>query len=304
MRRFGLTCDNLLGAEMVTAGGEIVRTDAEQNPELLWALRGGGENLGVVTTFELGLHEAGPEVHFLMPVYPAERGRDALKSFDELIRNAPDELGAIAFFGHQPDDGRLPPQARDREVLVIYGCYTGPEERAEEVTGPFRSLKGLLADFSGPKPFTEVQRYLDEDYPNGARYYWRSLYLDSLDQPVADTIQRHAALRPSPDSTLDVWALGGAVGRVDPGATAFRHRRAPYMLAVEANWESPAEDRRNVAWAREVIRDMERFSSSGSYLNFAGSAVESDAAKAAAYGPNLERLRRIKRSWDPANLFG
>jgi hypothetical protein len=304
MRRFGLTCDNLVGAEMVTSEGKIIRTKGGENPDLLWALRGGGENLGVVTTFELTLHELDPEVMFLMPIYPAEKGEEALSLLHRFIPEAPDELGVIGFYGRMSNSWKMPRSVPERDAFVFYGCYSGPKERADQATKPLRNLAGRLADLSAPMAYMQVQKFQDGDYPDGGRYYWRSLFLDDLNPQIISAVQEHAAARPSSKSTLDVWTLGGAVARVDPEDTAFRHRRARYMLAVEADWESPAEDRRNIAWARGVIEDMKRFSSRGPYMNFAGSEVENKAALAAAYGPNLQRLGRIKHRWDPANLFG
>jgi hypothetical protein len=304
MRRFGLTCDNLAGAQMVTADGKIINTSSEENPELLWALRGGGVNLGVVTSFELKAHRLGPKVMFLMPIYPADKGTEALRVLQEFVTEAPEELGVTGFYSRMSDNRRLPQSIRNRDVFVFYGCYSGPRERAEEATRPLRSLGKPLADFSKSMAFTRVQKFLDKDYPDGGRYYWRSLYLDTLAPELIQIIHEYATSRPSPASTVDVWALGGAVRRVGPADTAFFQRDASFLVAIEGNWEAPADDAANVAWVRRATAEIDRFSSHGAYLNFVGSREDIRGTLAATYGPNLDRLSEIKRSYDPDDMFG
>lgn len=304
MRRFGLSCDNLLGAEVVTPDGELRRASESENPDLLWALRGGCVNVGVVTRFDFRLHDLGPEVTLVMPIYSAERGRDLLEFMQRYISTAPNELGLIAFYGHLPEDEELPEAVRDQEVFVFFGCYSGPESSSEEITAPIRTQEGLLADLSEQLPYTELQQVLDPDYPDGMRYYWRSLYLDDLTGQMLDKIHQYGMNRPSAESTLDLWTLGGAIDALSPESTAFRQRGSRFMLAVEANWESPPTDQAAREWAREVSSALESDASRGAYMNFAGSKNESGSLLQATYGPNLSRLKEIKERYDPQNLFG
>lgn len=304
MRRFGLACDNLIGGEVVTADSEARQVSESDNPGLLWAMRGGGVNLGVVTRFDFQLHELGDQVTHVMPVYPASRGKEVMRFVDEQMAGAPDELGMIGFYAHLPDEEKLPEPVRDREVFVLYGCFSGNEKDSDKVTGPFCNRDGLLADLSSRMPYTEIQKFLDGDYPDEKRYYWRSLYLDELSDEMLDIIHRYGTERPSPGSTLDIWTLGGEVDRVDPQSTAFSKRGARYMLAVEANWGAPELDDKAMSWARAVTKDLERFAKRGVYINFAGTREEMGTTLSATYGPNLEKLMRVKRSYDPENIFG
>lgn len=304
MRRFGLTCDSLRAAELVTANGEVLRVSETEKPGLLWALRGGGVNLGVVTRFEFDVHDLGPEVNLVMPVFAADAGKDAIAAMNSYIDDAPDELGVIGFYGYLPDDEEFPEEVRGREVFVFYGCYSGPPEQAQGVTAPLVEFAEPLADLSNRLPYTELQKFLDEDYPDGGRYYWRSLFLDHIDDRIVEVIHRYGTDRPSRLSTLDLWAMGGAVSRVEPDDTAFRRRNARYMLAVEANWESPENDDANITWARSVTEEIGKFSSQGAYLNFAGSREEGKRALSQAYGPNMGTLKSLKQQYDPRNIFG
>jgi FAD/FMN-containing dehydrogenase len=258
----------------------------------------------VVTEFQFKLHPLGPDVQLVMPVYPAEKGKVALQVLHELMSAAPDELGIIGFYGYIPDDEEMPEPIRNREVFVFFGCYSGPESAFTSVVRPLQQLGPPLAELGGRMPYTDVQQTLDEEYPDGRRYYWRSLYLDDLTSQMIDTIHAYGTKRPSKLSTLDVWAMGGAVDRLAPDETAFRQRGAKYMLAVEANWTDPMDDAANIAWARDVVAAMKPYTNRGSYLNFGGSRAESTTALEEAYGSNLKRLREIKQRYDPAHLFG
>jgi FAD/FMN-containing dehydrogenase len=302
-RRFGLSIDNLLGVDIVTADGVLRHASADENADLFWAVRGGGGNLGVVTSFELRLHPVGPRVWMLMALYPLDQAHEAMRVFRERMSDAPDELSAIAVFWSAPRLPQVPRKAWDAPVLIFLGCYSGPVENGERVLEPFRQTLAPLADLSAVIPFVEMQKALDADYPDGRLYYWKSLYLDTLDDEVLRAIAKHAAARPSPLSSLDVWGLGGEVNRIDPLSTAFGRRDAPFLLGIEANWERPEESDANMAWARGIYREMQRFSHGGSYLNFAGFAEEGDALVRGSYGGNYDRLQRVKSTYDPDNLF-
>lgn len=302
-RRDGLTSDNLVSADVVTADGRLLRVDEHHHPELLWALRGGGGSFGIVTSFEFRAHPVGPEVWMAIAMYPASRGPDALRFFRDFMASAPDELMAIAILWNSPTEEPVPEEARGVPVIVLAGCYSGSLDDGEEAVRPLREFDVPLVDFSGPMPLVDAQRLFDPDYPDGRRYYWKSAYLRDLDDDAIQALTGHAARRPSSISSLDIWALGGAMGRVPQESTAFAMRHAPFLLGIEANWDDPAGDTANIHWARDVFRDVQRFSTGGAYLNFPGFAEEGDDLFRKAYGPNYERLRAVKTQYDPGNLF-
>ncbi len=304
-RRHGLTCDNLIGADVVAADGRVLTVDEQNHPDLLWALRGGGGNFGVVTSFEFRLHPIGPEVWIPLVMYPAESAPKVLRFFREFMAQAPDELMVIAVFWNTPHGEPIPEGARNVPTLVLLGCYSGPLGQGEAAIAPLRTLGTPLADLSGPMPYVEAQRQIfDPDYPDGRRYYWRSIYLPALDDEVIAALAGHAARRPSPISSLDIWGLGGAMARMPLSASAFAGRDAPFLLGIEANWDDPGQDDDNIAWAREVYRDMaRRFPAGGTYLNFPGFGEEGEALLRGSFGENFARLQEVKARYDPTNLF-
>jgi FAD/FMN-containing dehydrogenase len=302
-RHYGLTCDNLIGADVVTADGRLVSADADRHPDLLWALRGGGGNFGVVTSLEYQLHPVGPDVWMFIVMYPiAEAGR-VFAFFREFMPTAPDDLMAIAILWNSPHDPSIPEAARNQPVAILAGMHSGPFADGERAVAPFRQVATPLLDFSGPMPFVAAQRLFDADYPDGRRYYWKSIYLDSLDEAAVATLVDHAARRPSKMSSIDVWALGGAVGRAPAGGSAFAHRDRPFLLGIEANWDGADGDAANIAWARGLFADMRRFSRGGTYLNFPGLAEEGDALLRQSFGGSYERLQAVKARYDPDNVF-
>jgi FAD/FMN-containing dehydrogenase len=301
-RRYGLTLDNLLAVEIVTADGQLRRASATEHADLFWAIRGGGGNFGVVTSFEFRAHPVGPQVWFLATLYPVSQAKRILRFMREFVPQAPEDLGLLAVFWNAPDEETTPQEFRRAPVLVVAGCYTGPPERGEQVTRPLRQMGDALADLSGPMPFENVQRFLDAEYPDGRLYYWKSAYLEELNDPCLDALAEHAATRPSPLSSLDLWFLQGAMNRVLPEDTAFARRDVPYLVGIEANWTDAAQSDANIAWTRAVFQDMQRFAR-GTYLNFPGFMEDADRLLQGAYDANYGRLREIKTRYDPENLF-
>ncbi len=302
-RRHGLSIDSLVGADVVTADGRLLVVDERNHPDLLWALRGGGGNFGVVTSFEFRLHPVGPEVWVAVVLYPAVEATRVLEFFRDAMARAPEELMGIALFWSAPTEEPIPEEHRGAPVIVLAAWHTGPLAEAELDLQPFREVTRPIADLSGPMPYVAAQKLFDHDYPHGLRYYWKSLYLPELSDEMIQRVGEHAARRPSPLSTVEVWALGGAFGRVRPEATAFARREAPYLFTAESNWDDPAEDEASLAWAREVYRDMQHFSAGGAYLNFPGFAEEGDELLRKSYGGNYERLQAVKAKYDPENFF-
>jgi FAD/FMN-containing dehydrogenase len=303
LRKLGLTVDNLIGADVVTADGRLRTVDETHDADLLWALKGGGGNFGVVTSLDFRLHPIGPEVWIGMVLYPADRTERILRALRDLASTAPDELMVLGVLWNAPHDESIAAQYRGQPVCIVFACYCGPVEQGERVIQPLRELDTPAADFSGRMPFVAAQRLFDPEYPNGRRYYWKSTFLSGLGDDVIEALAGHAARRPSPLSSLDIWMLGGAFGRVPPAATAFALRRAPFLLGIESNWIDREQDEANVSWARGVHRDMQRFTSGGTYLNFPGFAEEGESLVKESYGENYARLQSLKRRYDPSNLF-
>lgn len=302
-RRFGLSLDNLLSAEIVTADGKVVRASSDQNEDLFWALRGGGGNFGIVTSFEFRLHSVGPKTWLLFTIYPASSGKEGLKLLRDRMAKAPDELMVIAIFWNAPNEEFIPPEYRGKPVFIFLGNYSGPLKNGEKIIAPFRTMGKTVADLSAKMPFVDMQQLLDADYPDGRQYYWKSVYLDDLDDKAIDLLIKNAAKKPSVLSSLDIWALGGQINRVEPTSTAFSQRHAKYMIGIESNWNNRDEADANISWARNVYKDLLTNKNVGLYLNFPGLAEEGQDILKKTYGPNYKRLKKIKAKWDPDNFF-
>jgi FAD/FMN-containing dehydrogenase len=301
-RRHGLAADNLLSVELVTADGSRIRASESENADLFWALRGGGAGLGVVTAFEYRLHPVGPEVMFCFVLYPGERALEVLRFADELTRDAPDAVSPVGVLGRVPDADPFPVEAHGRPYVAFLAMYAGDADEGERVLAPLRTLGDPIADLSGRMPYVEAQKVLDEDYPDGGRYYWKSADLDELSDDVLEIVVEHAAAAPSPHSTVDVWFHGGAMDRMDASATAFG-RRSAYLVGVEANWHE-GDDAANVAWARGAVESLQPFSGGAAYLNFPGLYEEGETLLRDSHGDeNYERLLAIRGAYDPDGLF-
>lgn len=302
-RPHGLAVDNLVSARVVNAEGASLRAAPDENPELFWALRGGGGNFGVVTSFELRLHDIAPEVCFAVVVHPLERAESVLRVYRQYAGEAPDEVGLIAVFWSAPDLPQIPERARGSPVLILAAVYCGDAQEGERVLRPLSEAEQPLADLTSRTTFGNVQRFFEPDYPAGRRYYWKSAFLPFFSEELASAAIQRARERPSALSSIDLWGLGGAVSRVAVGETAFAARTAPFLLAIEANWDDASADGENVAWARRSFSDAAALARGQSYLNVPGFGEEGEALVQAAYGPNLDRLRRVKAKYDPDNLF-
>ncbi len=302
-RKHGLSSDNLLSVDLVTADGRFVSANEEENPDLFWGIKGGGGNFGIVTCFEFGLHPVGPEVMFAFLFYPGDRARELLRYVNEYMAQAPDEVSPLTFLGRVPRDASFPEDHHGEQFIAIAAMYAGEVGEGERVLAPLRELGDPIVDFSAPVPYVEAQKVLDEDYPDGGRYYWKSLNVVGLGDEEIERLIAHAEAAPSDHSTIDVWYQGGAMGRVGASESAFGDRSASILLGIEANWEEPEDDEANVEWARNVVSEMRRFSSGGAYLNFPGFMEEGQRLMRDAYGENYGRLVSLKDEYDPANLF-
>lgn len=303
----GLSCDNLIGAEIVTADGSVIHADARENAELLWGLRGGGGNFGVVTTFEYQLHPVGPEVAFTFvfhDVSSEEKMRDAVRFYRDYSQSAPREVSTLFALGIIPPEPELFPDYLHLRPFALFGAmYIGSVEDGKHIMQPLLDFGEPLLDFSGVKPYVEAQQVFDPDYPDGMRYYWKSLNLQQLDNAAIDVIVRHARQQPSPFSTTDLWHVGGAVRRVGSNHSAFYGREAAFLINPEANWADTADDAINIAWVRDFVAAMMPFSDGSRYLNFAGFQEEGESLMRTGFASHYKRLARLKQQYDPHNLF-
>ncbi|QLG47820.1 FAD-binding oxidoreductase [Natrinema halophilum] len=300
-REYGLALDNLVSVDIVTADGTVRTASEKRNEDLFWAVRGGGGNFGVVTSFEYALHEVGPEVYAFFVWFHADEADAALAAFHEWTETAPRDAGVLAFTAHIPDLEEFPEETWGEPAIAFLGSARGESATDGDVFGSLREVATPIADMSGPIAYVDLQSMLDEDYPDGLRYYWKSIFLTELTDEVFDRMVRYNESTPSALSTIDIWHLGDAVADVPRDATAFWHRDKPYMLTVEANWEEPEDDDANVNWAREVFADVQALPvASGRYGNFPG--LNEDPVKL-LYGDNYDRLVEVKTKYDPENLF-
>jgi FAD/FMN-containing dehydrogenase len=302
--RHGLACDNLMAADVVTADGRLIRASDNENPDLFWALRGGGGNFGIVTSFEFALHPIESELMFCGPAYPEERASEIIHLWRDFTKTAPDRLSGLAEFSTLPRDDSIPEHARGRRVVALAHVYDGPAEEGERVVAPLRNFGAPLVDFSGRMAYRTIQTLYDALFPKGRdRCYWKSTYLKGLDDIVIREITERLAKRPSEMTFTSIWPFRGATLRVPAEATAFGDRNMPYMLSLDAIWSSPADDNANIGWVRDTWQNMQRYSTGRMYLNFPGHGegdnLVRDAYGAATYG----RLQKIKRTYDPGNLL-
>ena len=302
-RRHGLSCDNLVSARVVTADGRTLTASASENADLFWGLRGGGGNFGVVTSFEFRAHPVGPEVMFCFVAYPGARAAEVLRFLDAYAFHAPEEVSPLGVLGRVPSEEPFPLEWHGEPFAALLAMYAGDAGAGEEVLAPLRELGDPIADLSGRMPYAEAQTVLDADYPDGGRYYWTSQNVGGLGDEEVSRLILHADTAPSANSTVDVWCMGGTMARGGAGETAFGYRGAPYLIGVEANWENPEDDAANIAWARNCVADLRRFSDGGAYLNFPGFLEEGGRMVRDAFGGNYGRLVALKNAYDPHNLF-
>lgn len=291
MRKHGLACDNLVGAEVVTAEGRVVRASADENPDLFWGLRGGGGNFGVVTTFEYRLHPVSTVLGGML-VFPFPRVREVMRAYRDFTQRAPDELTVFCGNLHSPDG---------MKITALLLCYAGPPEQGERAIEPLRDL-GPVADQVAPMPYVAVQSMLDPGFPAGMHVYWRSEYLAALSDGAIDAIADQYEGVTSPLSAILIEQFGGAVRRVPRDETAYDSRDADYNLAIISRWTDPAERDRHVAWAKGVSDATRPFTTGRTYVNYLGD--EGGARVEAAYGAaKYAKLAALKRKYDPDNVF-
>jgi len=303
--RHGLSIDNLVSAEVVTADGRVVRAGEEEHSDLLWALKGGGGNFGVVTMFEFALHPVGPTVMFAGPVYPIEAGAAPIRFWRDFLADKHDDVASIVEFSTIPHDPEYPEAAWGKRVYTIAAMYAGDVERGENLLRPLREQGELVTDFSGQMSYCDMQRLFDTVIPFGQhRCYWKSRYLADLPDGAIDLMLEGNAAPPSPNTLSSIWNFGGATARVPADATAFGDRSMPWMVSFDSIWSTEDDDEANIAWSRSFWERLARHAAGGRiYLNFAGLGEDSDDLVRRSFGDNFDRLTAIKRAYDPGNVF-
>jgi FAD/FMN-containing dehydrogenase len=302
-RMYGVTCESLLSAEVVTADGNVVEASPDENPELLWGLRGGGGNFGVVTEFEFRVHPVGPIVTAGMLLFPRERAREVLRTYRDFIQAAPDEVGGGAALLTAPPEEFVPEELRGKPAMGIVFCYVGPVEDGQKVAQGLRESTNPVVDMIQPMPYVAVQQMLDAGSPRGVREYFKVDWLHELPDEAIDLILEHAEKLPAPFGQLILAPMGGATSRTDTSQMALNMPDAPWAYFCLSMWMDPSEDDQNIAWARGFAEALGPFEVGSPYPNF----IEPDEGVArlkAAYGPEkYERLVALKQQWDPENLF-
>ncbi|MGH3918405.1 MAG: FAD-binding oxidoreductase [Pseudonocardiaceae bacterium] len=304
-RKYGLSCDNVMQAEVVCADGQVRTASAEHNPDLFWAIRGGGGNFGIVTSFTFRLHPVGPIVAFAAPFYPLEDIADVLRGWRSYLAGAPDEVTSVVVTITMPAAPGLPEVVHNRACAIVGGVYAGDPDEGMKAMAPLRELGTPLFDMSQPMPFTMVQQGFDAFFPrNTLRAYWKSQYLTELTADAIDVISGRALDRPAPLTMVNVFQMGGAIGAVGPEETAFAERSAPFMASIDGHWTDPAADAATIGWVRSAWESVRPYGTGGVYLNFTGLADEPMRAGVDdALGRNLRRLAEIKATYDPQNFF-
>jgi FAD/FMN-containing dehydrogenase len=302
-RKYGLSLDNLVSVDIVTADGRFLKASADENEDLFWAVRGAGSNFGVVTSFEFQAHPVGPEVAVAAVFYPLEDVKTLLPAWRDFMATAPEEVSSLAFCWSVPPHEPFPAEHHERPVLVIAGVYAGDVEEGASVVQSLRELGEPVVDLSGPWPWLGLQSGFDALFPKGELRYWKSRALGELTTAAIDDIADFASRRPAPVTDITIWHHGGAMSRVAETDTAYGGRDAPFLVTAEASWTDPAKNDEAIAWGRELWAAMGRHSTGGVYLNFPGLGEEKEEVVRAGYGANYDRLAELKAKYDPANLF-
>lgn len=300
-RKYGLTIDNLISAEVVTADGTILTASETDNPDLFWAIRGGGGNFGVVSSFEFALHPVGPQVMSGLIVHPMDSAPEVLRGFRRICNDAPDDLTVWAVMRKAPPLPFLPEEWHGREVLILAACYAGDMEEGETAMRDLRGLGEPIADVISPHPYTGWQAAFDPLLTPGARNYWKSHDFTELSDEALDLIVNSVGSLPDSQSEIFIAHVGGAMARVAPEATAFPQRDAHFTMNVHTRWNDPAKDDTCIQWARDLFDRTAPHAAGTVYVNFM--PADETARLAGAYGPNMARLREVKARYDPDNLF-
>jgi FAD/FMN-containing dehydrogenase len=301
-RRWGWTSDTVVGMDVVTADGRLVRASSDQNPDLFWGLRGGGGNFGVVTGIEYNLFPVGPEIVGGVVAWPASEAPKVLELYRTHAEQAPPELTLIAFIRPAPPAPWLPKEIHGKPIVVILACHSGRPEDGEKAVAPIKAFGKPVGDVLVRRPYAQMQSLLDATQPKGRRYYWKSEYVPRIEPALCEKVIHHAARVRSPHSAVILFQIGGALNALPEEHSPAGNRDARYVLNVAGSWERPEDDDANILWARAAWSDMRSFSTGGTYINFL-TADDGPERTNAALGQALERLAEVKAKWDPQNVF-
>lgn len=303
-KKHGLSCDNLRSVEIVTADGTLLTASKKENPDLFWALRGGGGNFGVVTSFEFELHEVGPEVMMCAIMYPIEIAENVLSTWKDFMISSPDEISSQALFWTIPNIDDFPEATRSKQVIAITAMYVGDPDEGEEAFHELRTIDTPLIDLSGKIPYTVANSMFDPFFPKHERYYYfKSQDLASLNRETREFLIEGAKKRPVDSVLLAIWHYGGEMNRIDGKDTAFGSRDTTFLFSVDAIWDDHSKSEEVISWSRAFLSKGKQFSGDGMYVNFSGFGEEGEDLVQAAYGENYERLSKIKAKYDPDNFF-
>jgi len=300
-RKYGMTIDNLVSAEMVTADGKKIHVSEDENTDLFWAIRGGGGNFGVVTQFEFALYSVGPEILAGLLVFPFDQAKQVLEKYREFVKSAPEELNVWVVLRKAPPLPFLPENVHGKEVIVLAAFYSGDITEGEKLINPLRGFGNAYGEHIGAQPYVQWQQAFDPLLTPGARNYWKSHNFTELSDGALNSIIEFAGKLPSPQCEIFIGLIEGAANRVPSDAMAYGHRDAKFVLNVHGRWDMAAQDEACIAWARAFFEASAPFASAGAYVNFM-TGDEGDRV-AAAYGVNYARLKQIKKKYDPQNIF-
>jgi FAD/FMN-containing dehydrogenase len=300
-RKYGMTIDNLVSVDMVMADGKKLRASQNENADLFWAIRGGGGNFGVVTQFEFQLFPVGPEIVAGLIVFPFNQARQVLTKYRQFVNSAPEELNVWVVLRKAPPLPFLPENVHGKEVVVLPIFYSGAVADAEKLIAPLRSFGDAIGEHIGPQPYVEWQKAFDPLLTPGARNYWKSHNFTELADGALDSVIEYAGKLASPQCEIFIGLIAGAANRVAPGAMAYGHRDAKFVLNVHGRWDDAKDDQKCIGWARDFFKASAPFASAGAYVNFM--TDEEGDRVAAAYGSNYDRLVQAKKRFDPDNVF-
>ena len=300
MRKYGLACDNLAAADVVTADGRLLHASESENPDLLWGLRGGGGNFGIVTQFELDLHPLGPTVYAGPIFYPADAAPDLLRALRDWAPGAPDDVTALVSLATAPPLPVIPEEWHGKKVAIFIAVSTGPVDEGAGLVAAIRQVAEPIADLLGPMPYQMIQTLLDPLWPKGIHAYFKATNLARLDDDLVDRLCEQHLAAPGPQCEVHVHQMGGAVARVDDDATAFAERSMPFVLNAVTGWQDPDGAAAHRDWARAVIEAASDASTGRAYVNFLG---DPDEARTSYGKDTYDRLVSLKNRYDPTNVF-
>jgi FAD/FMN-containing dehydrogenase len=300
-RKYGMTVDNLLSVEVVLVDGSVVHASQDENEDLFWAMRGGGGNFGVATSFEFQLHPVGPEVLTGLIAFPFSEAKPVLTQFAHFTESMPDELNVWMVTRKAPPLPFLAAEHHGKEIVVLALCYIGDPAEGGKLVDKLKGFGTVLGEFVGMQPYSAWQQTFDPLLAKGARNYWKSHNFSHLSEKAIDSIIEYASKLPSPHCEIFIGTIGGQTRRVQPESMAYSSRDANYVMNVHGRWESAAEDEQCIAWAREFFNASKPFASSGAYINFL--TEEESYRIPSAYGPTYKRLVELKKKYDPDNFF-